>query len=271
MPVATVNGVELHYRQTGAGNPLVWVMGTGMNGDAWHRHQVPQFAGRYRCVTYDLRGSGRSECPDAPYSAAVMADDLAALLDHLDIASAHFVGFSLGAATVQELAISRPDRVRSAVLMSTWSSTSLEHHVRRHYQARIYALQHAEDFEVFRRFAFWMWAPSTVDDRYEDLTELEKFLGSVSGARDVSGYIGHFAADIAHETLQRLPQIRCPVLVVHGDEDLITRPDYNRRVAAAIPGARLAQITGGGHLAFLEQPEAMNAAIGAFLQGLREP
>jgi pimeloyl-ACP methyl ester carboxylesterase len=266
MPVASVNGVDLHYRETGQGYPLVWVMGTGMNGDAWHRYQIPEFQNTYRCVTYDLRGSGRSECPDAPYSAAVMADDLAALLDHLGIGQAHFVGFSLGAATVQELAISRPDRVRSAVLMSTWSSTAIEHHVRRHYESRIYALQHADDFDVFRKFAFWMWAPSTVDDRYEDLLELEQFLGSVSGARDRSGYIGHFAADIAHETLQRLPQISCPVLVVHGDEDLITRPDYNQRVAASIPAARLAKIARAGHLAFLEQPAAMNAAIGKFLE-----
>ena len=120
--------------------------------------------------------------------------------------------------------------------------------------------------EVFKKFAFWMWAPSTLDERYEDLVELEAFLGTVSGARDVSGYIGHFAADLAHETLDRLPRIACPVLVVHGDEDLITRPAYNQRVAAAIPGARLVEVPRAGHLAYLEQPEAMNAAIRTFLQ-----
>jgi 3-oxoadipate enol-lactonase len=266
VPVISVNGLETHYRDTGEGPPLVWVMGTGMNGDAWHRYQVPEFSNRYRCITYDLRGSGRSECPDALYTAAVLAGDLAALLDQLGIETAQLVGFSLGAATVQEFSISHPRRVRSAVLMSTWSSTALEHHVRRHYEARIYALQHAEDFEVFRKFAFWMWAPSTVDDRYEDLLDLEAFLGTVSGAKDISGYIGHFAADLAHETLDRLPQISCPVLVAYGDEDLITRPEYNQRVAAAIPGARVAEIPRAGHLAFLEQPEAMNAAISNFLQ-----
>ena len=132
------------------------------------------------------------------------------------------------------------------MLLSTWSSSALEHHVRRHYQSRIYALQHAEDFEVFRKFAFWMWAPSTVDDRYDDLLDLEAFLGTVTGAADVSGYIGHFAADLAHETLDRLPQITCPVLVVHGDQDLITLPAYNQRVAAAIPGAQLIEIEKGG-------------------------
>ena len=265
MPLAFVNGVELHYRETGDGPPLVWVMGTGMNGDAWHRYQVPEFSSSYRCITFDLRGSGRSECPDGPYSAALLAEDLVGLLDHLGIDDAHFVGFSLGAATLQELALSHPQRTRSVVLMSTWSSTAREHHVRRHYESRIYALRHA-DMEVFKKFAFWMWAPSTLDERYEDLVELEAFLGTVSGARDVSGYIGHFAADLAHETLDRLPRIACPVLVVHGDEDLITRPAYNQRVAAAIPGARLVEVPRAGHLAYLEQPEAMNAAIRTFLQ-----
>ena len=88
----------------------------------------------------------------------------------------------------------------------------------------------------------------------------------MTGAADVSGYIGHFAADLAHETLDRLPQITCPVLVVHGDQDLITLPAYNQRVAAAIPGAQLIEIQKAGHLAFLEQPDAVNAAIGNFLQ-----
>ncbi len=257
--------MELHYRETGDGFPLVWVMGTGMNGDAWHRYQVPEFSSSYRCITFDLRGSGRSECPDGPYSAALLAEDLVGLLDHLGVDDAHFVGFSLGAATLQELALSHPQRTRSVVLMSTWSSTAREHHVRRHYESRIYALRHA-DMEVFKKFAFWMWAPSTLDERYEDLVELEAFLGTVSGARDVSGYIGHFAADLAHETLDRLPRIACPVLVVHGDEDLITRPAYNQRVAAAIPGATLVEVPRAGHLAYLEQPEAMNAAIRTFLQ-----
>lgn len=267
MPMVRVNGVEHHYREEGTGPPLVWVMGTGMNGDAWYRHQIPHFSGRYRCITYDLRGAGRSECPPAEYTPRVLADDLAALTEHLGIGEAHFVGFSLGASTLQELALSRPQLVNSLTLVSTWSSTAREHHVRRHYQSRLYALEHAT-MDVFRKFAFWMWSPTLVDEEHEHILELEEFLGSVSGSRDVSGYIGHFQADIAHETLDRLGQISCPTLVTYGDEDLITRPTYNRRVAAAIPGAKTSEIPRGGHLAFLEQPDAVNAAIETFFKEL---
>jgi len=267
MATARINGIDLSYRVEGAGPILVWVSGTGMSGNAWHRFQVPHFRDRYTCVTYDLRGCGRSDCPDGEYSAKVMAADLLGLLDHLEIGSAHLAGFSLGSATIQEFALANPDRVRSATLISTWSSTAREHHIRRHYQSRVTALEKGP-MEVFRAFAFWMWAPSMVDEEYNRVTELEEFFGSIAGARDLRGYKGHFTADLAHETLDRLPQISCPVLVVYGAEDLVTRPEYNRRVAEAIPGAKTVEIPRGGHLALLEHPEAVNNAIDGFLGSL---
>jgi 3-oxoadipate enol-lactonase len=267
MTAITVNDVELDYRLEGSGPPLVWVSGTGMSGDAWHRYQIPRFADRYTCLTYDLRGSGRSECPDAPYSARVMAEDLLALLDALDIDRPRIAGFSLGAATVQEFAIANPERIAAAVLISTWSSTAREHHIRRHFESRLFALQE-NAIEVFKKFAFWMWAPSMVDDHYDHITELDAYFATIAGARHLSGYVGHFQADLAHESLARLPQITCPTLVVSGQEDLVTRPVYNQTVAAAIPGAHIAEIPCGGHLAFLEQPDLMNDAIDGFLAGL---
>jgi pimeloyl-ACP methyl ester carboxylesterase len=123
--------------------------------------------------------------------------------------------------------------------------------------------------DVFRRFAFWMWSPTLLDEEHERIVELEGFLGSCSGSRDVSGFIGHFEADLAHDAIDRLPQVTAPVLVLHGDEDRITLPRYNRRVAAAIPGAQLVEVPRAGHLAFLEQPAGVNAAIADFLAGQR--
>jgi pimeloyl-ACP methyl ester carboxylesterase len=267
MSRAHVNGIDISYRVEGAGPALIWVSGTGMSGESWHRSQVPHFRDRYTCVTYDLRGCGESDCPEGEYSARVMADDLAGLLDHLGIAAAHLAGFSLGAATIQEFALANPERARSAALISTWSSTAREHHIRRHYQSRLIALEKGP-IEVFRAFAFWMWAPSMVDEEYDRIVELEEFFRTIAGARDLRGYVGHFTADLTHETLDRLPSIRCPTLVVYGTEDLITRPEYNRRVADAIPGAKTVEIPRGGHLAILEHPEAINAAIDDFLRSL---
>jgi pimeloyl-ACP methyl ester carboxylesterase len=79
------------------------------------------------------------------------------------------------------------------------------------------------------------------------------------------GTAGHFRADLSHETRDRLPLIGCPTLVVHGDEDLITLPWYNRTVADLIPGASYAVIEKAGHLAWLERPDELNALIGDFV------
>lgn len=265
MPTAVINGINVEYQIDGTGTPLVWVMGTGMAGAAWRRYQVPYFQDRYTCVTYDMRGVGATDCPtDRPYTPALLAEDLLGLLDHLGIERADFAGFSLGAATVQELALRHPERVKSVTLISTWSCTAAEHHMRRHYQSRLKALEEA-DISVFRTFAFWMWSPRLVDEEYERILELEGFLGSVTGSRDVSGFAGHFRADLAHDTRDRLVGISCPTLVIHGEDDLITLPWYNAEVAKRIPGASLVEVPRAGHLMFLEQPEAMNREIDAFL------
>jgi len=174
------------------------------------------------------------------------------------------VGFSLGSCIIQEIAIRSPELVGKAVLLSTWSSTPLEHHIRRHYEARLLALQKAPR-EVFGAFAFWMWAPSFVDDEPERMAELQDYFVGVSGSQPQHAYEQHFRADISHDALDRLPQIRCPTLVVHGAEDLITLPRYNRRVAEAIPGAQLREIDGGGHIAWGERPAEVNRAIREFL------
>jgi pimeloyl-ACP methyl ester carboxylesterase len=265
MSTALINGINVEYQVEGTGTPLVWVMGTGMSGAAWRRYQTPHFKDRYTCVTYDMRGVGATDCPtDRPYTPALLAEDLLGLLDHLEIERAHLAGFSLGAATAQEMAIRNPERVSSISLISTWSRTDDEHHMRRHYQSRLRALEEA-DIEVFRAFAFWMWSPRLVDEEHDRILELEKFLGSATGSRDVSGFAGHFRADLAHDTRDRLPGITCPALVVYGEDDLITLPWYNAEVAKRIPGAALVEVPRAGHLMFLEQPEAMNQAIDGFL------
>jgi pimeloyl-ACP methyl ester carboxylesterase len=86
-------------------------------------------------------------------------------------------------------------------------------------------------------------------------------------SRNLRGTAGHFRADLAHETRDRLEQISCPTLVVHGDEDLITLPRYNRTVADLVPGAALATIPAAGHLAWLERPDELRALLDGFLQG----
>jgi len=193
-----------------------------------------------------------------------MACDIADLVEHLDAGPVHLVGLSLGSAVAQEVALLRPDLVRSAALVDTWSSTSREHHIRRHFESRLYALERGP-LDVFAHFAFWMSAPSIIDDEPELQALVEQRL-----AADTSpwpeGTASHFRADLAHETADRLDQISCPTVVIHGAEDLITLPRYNRAVARAIPGASNVEIPRAGHLVWLERPAEVTAALLDFLR-----
>jgi pimeloyl-ACP methyl ester carboxylesterase len=188
---------------------------------------------------------------------------VAGLIDGLGLGPAHVVGFSLGSAVAQELALHRPDLVRSAVLLSTWSSTPTEHHLRRHFESRLYALEHGP-LDVFAQFAFWMSAPSVVDDEPELQAVVEQRLRAHTSTR-LEGTAGHFRTDLRHDTRDRLPDIACPTLVVYGEEDLITLPAYNERVAALVPGAVVRRIPRAGHLAVYERPDQLTRCIDEFL------
>lgn len=265
MPDLTVDGVRLHYDEEGAGDPIVWIAGTGISGGVWGRWQLPHFRDRHRCITFDLRGTGASDSPVDGYSVRRFADDAAALCAHLGIGRAHFVGVSLGSAIIQELALARPDLVRSATLVSTWSSSAREHHIRRWFEARLLTLRTQAPIEVFRSFAFWMSAPTIVDLEPELQESVEAFFAANSAAQPAHAYIGHFEADLGHETMDRLHQIGCPTLVIYGEEDLITLPRYNEAVADRIPGARRSVIPRAGHLAWVERGELLNRALDQFL------
>jgi pimeloyl-ACP methyl ester carboxylesterase len=117
MPKALINGVQLHYAQSGRGHDMVMVHGLGANLAFWNLRIVPPLTREFRVTTYDLRGHGRSDVPLSGYTSLEMARDLVGLLEHLDVAPAHLVGHSFGGGVALLAAILRPERVRSLVLV----------------------------------------------------------------------------------------------------------------------------------------------------------
>ena len=268
MPTVSRAGFDLQYDEAGTGPVIVWVPGTGLRGRTWQA-QVNHFRDRYRCVTVDLRGSGGSGGGDTSFTVADLADDVAAVLDELAVPRATVVGLSLGSAVAQELALRRPDLVAALGLLATWSSTAREHHVRRHFTSRLYAIEHGP-LDVYAQFAFWMSAPSLYDFEPELQVEVERQLQDHMSSTP-AGTAGHFRADLGHETRDRLHLIGCPTLVVHGAEDLITLPWYNRTVAELVPGATLEVIEGAGHLAWLERPTVLTGHLEGLLVRAAQP
>ncbi len=118
MSSAKINGIELHYQVHGEGDPILFAHGAGGNLLSWWQ-QVAFFSRYYTCVTFDHRGFGRSiDLADGPLYAAFV-DDLAGLMDHLDIDSAHLVAQSMGGRSALGVAAAYPRRVKSLVMADT--------------------------------------------------------------------------------------------------------------------------------------------------------
>jgi 3-oxoadipate enol-lactonase len=110
-----------------------------------------------------------------------------------------------------------------------------------------------------------MSSPSVIDEEPDLQAPVEGELRAHTSRR-MDGTAAHFRADLVHDTADRLSEISCPTLVVHGEEDRITLFRYNERCAASIPGSAVRAIPRAGHLVWLERPELLNKHIREFLE-----
>jgi len=264
MPIAHANGIDFYFEEAGNGPPLLLLNGEGGNTQDW-ASLLPALTGRFRVVTFDARGAGRSSAPPGPYTTRQLADDAVAVLDHVGAARAHVVGMWLGGMIAQELALAHPDRVDRLALVATharpaspalwdaWTTFFV--------QAQERGLDRAG---LVLWFMAWMFTPAFMA-RHEQVQE------AVAGWLDdplvapTHGRAAQGAAASAHDTLDRLRLIAAPTLVVVGDQDILTPVAAARELAEGIPGARLQVLEGGGHLALIECAEAFTDALLTFL------
>jgi pimeloyl-ACP methyl ester carboxylesterase len=264
MPIAHVRtGVGLHYEIAGEGEPLLLVMGTSGAIGLW-AEKVPRLAQRYQVIAFDNRGLGGSERGEGLITAASMAEDASALLEALEIPKAHVLGWSLGSAVAQEMALTHPQQVASAVLYATWGRCD-------GFQRSMFtALRHpyaTRDMEAALAIAGLAFSPQLLDhpDFLQLLEPMAPFFPQSEEQMAVT--TEQWDADLMHDTLDRLGGIAVPTLVVGGEQDLLTPPWQSKAVADRIPGARYELLTGPGssHCLHLERPEDLVGVVTDFL------
>jgi 3-oxoadipate enol-lactonase len=258
-----VDGRKIAFDDLGAGDPVVWLQGTGESRQGWV-YQVNLFSKTYRCVAIDHRDVGESSYVDEPYTPADLAADAAAVMDHLSLGPSHVVGFSLGGAAAQELVIARPDLVRSLVLLSTWArSDGWFKAEMRNWQA--IRRQYWDDEAAFLdAFGPWAWSPATYET--PGLVEgLHTAMMAEEPQQRPEGWIRQCDADAAHDAAERLGSVTVPALVIVGEDDICTPPRYARELCALIPNAELITIPNAGHGAYAETPAIFIEGVAAFL------
>ncbi len=260
MPKIALDWGGLHYDEAGSGDPLLLV--SGLNGLAapW-QPVIPGLAGRFRVITHDHRGLGRSDGWDGPYSVDQIADDVIGLMDGLGIGRAHIVGHSLGGAVAQALAADHPGRVGGLVIYASWPGKDA--FFDRTMLMRQDVLLH-QGIEAFLRTGpLGIYPPRWVRDNDAGLTAA--LPAAIAAFAGVDKMMARMKACLDHERRAALPGIAAPTLVIGTRDDVATPAYCSAEIAAAIPGAELVVLPYGGHNAHQVVPEELQEQLLAFL------
>jgi pimeloyl-ACP methyl ester carboxylesterase len=262
MPRLNVGGLELLYETEGDGEPLLLLMGLGGEHGAWH-FQRADFRRRYRLVLIDNRDAGASDEASGSYGLGDMAADALGVMDHLGIERFHVLGASMGGAMAQHLALQAPTRVASLVLASTWGRTDPFLGALLMSWRLLVERMPAEEFlmtQVPWAFTYrFFQAPSP------ELLAWQEEVRSRGVLKSVAAYQRQVDACAAHDTLDLVPLLRTPALVLTGEDDILTPPRYGRALAAALPRSEMVLVPASGHACFLETPKAFNERVLRFL------
>lgn len=268
MPYAPVNGIRIHYETYGQGDPVLLI--NGLSAPAVNfLFQVRDLSPHYHVVTFDNRGVGETGVAEGDfYPTAQMADDAAALLRHLGVKRAHVLGTSMGGTIAQELALRHPKLVRSLVLACTWARADgrLLHTLR----GWVALCRKVTVEERYREVLYsWIFTPAfferpgAVEDALKRALAYPYQTASEGIERQAGGVFAWNGTRV-----KDLKKIRVPTLVIVGRDDILTPPAYSRELARLIPKARL-KIIPGAHGLFIEEADAFNRAVLAFLRGVK--
>lgn len=261
MPILTVNNVELFYRESGAGQPVLFIQGLGIDHRGWAA-VVPPLAKQFRCVSFDNRDAGQSSLVEHDYTVIDMMDDALGLLDALGIGRADVVGVSMGGVIAQEMAIRHPERVRRLVLITTYTSGDPRGAAIFEGQA---LLRRTLTRDEYCRATFWT-VYSHQDYRREGFID-EMIRRTVANElwQPQEAYERHVRAVLNVNTEDRLRQIKAPALILTGAEDILTPGRFASLLADRIPDNRLIEVEGAGHGIIWSHPDTVAHHVRSFL------
>ncbi len=258
----SVEGGELEYAVSGDGPALLLFHAFPLGLFMWDA-QARALAATHRVIRFDAGGFGGSDRGPGPLTMERIADDGLALLDHLGIRKAVVGGCSMGGYAALAFARRHPERLFGLVLQDTRAGADSEE--ARTGRAALAAKVLAEGASAaVAAFLPKLLGETTKREQPALAAELGERILATSPQAIADALHGLAARADSRPTLV---EVRVPTLVLVGSEDVLTPPPESEAMAAAIPGARLEVVPRAGHLANLEQPEAVNALLAAFLAG----
>lgn len=246
VPVAAINGHNMYYEVHGSGPPALCSGGWGTFCHGEHRHLARGLTDRYSVLIFDHRGIGESD--DDPSVAPTMqlyAGDVAGLLDHLGLKDVHFIGLvGMGACIAQEVAIARPDLVRSMVNMGTWAKPDA---LFTHQMEMLREVHREMGWEAFQKLVC-LWS---FEENYY-IENQKRILGPQGPWRELRGRLAAherlISSCLSHDVIDRLELIQADSLIVHCPLDTVTGPRLTKPIEEMIPSARGTVLDGCAHV-----------------------
>jgi len=265
--VRTADGA-LFYRDWGEGEPVVFVASWSLPSDSWNYQMLALSEQGFRCVAFDRRGHGRSSDPGRGYDFDTLADDLAAVLDVLDLRGVTLVGHSMGPGEiVRYLTRHGGDRVARIALLGT--VTPLLHRTADNPDGI-----DAAYFETFRRDELMRDFPKWIEDTLppfvtpETTPQMRDWVRGMALQASGKALLDCNRAITTADFRDELAKITVPTLVIHGDQDVTCPIDPTaRRTAELVPGAKLKVYEGAPHGLFVTHIDRLNQDLLDFARG----
>ena len=261
--VSALDGTRIHYEVTGriGRTPVLMIQGLGASKNAWNLQRIAM-ATRFRIISFDNRGAGRSAKPTEPFTLEQMADDAIAVLDAAGIETAHIVGASMGGVISQIVAVKFPQRVRSLTLVCT----ACRNHPWRQELLQSWAKTAEEKgmIEVGKEAAQWVMSPRS----FRRLVPAFTWMGPLAALRPRHSFVSqiHAILDTREDLVDQLSTITAPTMVIVGNQDILTPRGDSEEIAERIPNAELVVISGAAHGLMMEHSSTFNKILIEFLQ-----
>ncbi|MDJ0799178.1 MAG: alpha/beta hydrolase [Calothrix sp. MO_167.B12] len=262
MPKIQNNGIELFYNITGTGEPLLLLAGFACDNYYWSL-MMPHLTKKYQVIRVDNRGVGQSSAPAQPYSIKQMAEDVAVLLEYLQISSVTVIGHSMGGQIAQELGLNYPEKVQNLILLSSWAqANSIFYTIIETWGE----LPQTLDWQQYQKVILpWIFTHNFLSTP-QAIAQFVKMAINYPFRPTPQGLYHQSRAILNSDTSARISEISCPTLVMVGKQDILTPVAFSQQLAQLIPHAELVLMENCGHGLLIESTHTVAEKILSFLE-----
>ena len=266
MSMVKAGDLNMEYHVEGSGPPLLMIMGLGGQASSWGEPLLEGLEKQFTTIRFSNRGTGATDKPSGGFTVTQMAEDAAGLMEAIGIEEGHVFGISMGGMIAQELVLNHPEKVQGLVLGCTTCGSAHSVAVPAQTMAKFGQMMQLPVEERVQRFWEIAVTPEFMEERADFLAHIMEIGMATPTPMETFGQ--QFGSIQAHDTYDRLPRIKSPTLILHGDRDILIPVGNAEVLRERIPGSRVRIVQGTGHCFFWEEPEEVVEEVVGFLSGV---